>query len=350
MINDPADLKKRDRQRVCPGNRVLWRAICCHLLLWCAGVPGLWAHAGCSDAKFLQAEKLYKQALSTKPEPDKIRLFEEAFRTCPSHGSHAQGYYSLGKIYYDRNEKAKAFEWLIEANRFPEALVGVSVKDLAQTNYLLGTLYREQGNQERSLIHLNISRALAGRRDKNLEDDLVANADALLSVMYAPETIKNTLIAEKSLDIAHRKSLNRVEVFFEYAKADLDAGSKERLDALGQALQAEGFKGCTVFVEGHTDETGTEKRNCSLGEQRARSVCDYLHERWGLPDVKLVPVSYGKFNPAVPREGRNRADWSTIDRLNRRVAVWNSGAPEPGEKDIRVESELKETPCSTKAK
>ncbi len=313
-------------------------------------VPGYWAHAGCSDAKFLKAEELYKQALSTQSAPDRIRLFEEAFSTCPSHGSHAQGYYVLGKLYYEGNEKAKAFEWLLQANRFPEALVGVSVKDLAQTNYLLGTLYRGQGNQERSLIHLNIYRALAGRRDKNLENELIADAGALLSVIYASETIKNTLIVDKSVDVAHRKSLNRVELFFDFAKADLDAGAKQRLDSLGEALQAEGFRGCTVFVEGHTDETGTEKSNCRLSEQRALRACTYLKERWGLPDVNLVPVSYGKSHPAVPREGHPRAEWSKIDSLNRRVAVWNSGDPEPGEKDIRVEAELKETPCSANGK
>ncbi len=322
-----------------------------HLVLLSAMVPGYWVHAGCSDAKFLEAEKLYAQAVSSESDEEKIRLFEEAFRTCPSHGSHAQGYYLLGKLLYDRNEKAKAFEWLLEANRFPEALVGVSAKDLAQTNYLLGTLYRGQGDQERSLVHLNIYRALVGRRrDKNLEKDLIANADALLAVVYTPETIKKTLTADKALDIAHRKSLNRVEVFFDFAKSALDAGAKERLDALGQALQAEGFNGCTLFVEGHTDETGTEERNCGLGEQRAQVVCDYLMERWGLAELKLVPISYGKFNPAVPREGHPRGEWTRIDSLNRRVAVWNSGTPETGEKDIRVEAELAESPCGKNEK
>ena len=108
------------------------------------------AQAGCSDAKYLEAEKFYKEAMEAQAPADKIALFKRAFKACPSHGNHAQGYYALGKLYFDRNEKAKAFEWLREANRFAGALIGTSVQDLAQTNYLLGNIYRERGDAGKS--------------------------------------------------------------------------------------------------------------------------------------------------------------------------------------------------------
>ena len=246
----------------------------CALYL-CVGVILVWvafagspAYGGCSDAKYFEAEKLYKQALSSKSDDEKIKLMESAFAVCPSHGNHAQGYYRLGRLYFGRKDKDKALQWLLMANRFPEAILGSSVQDLAQTNFLLGTLYGEQGNRERSLVHLNIYRSLSGKRDKGLENTLIANVDSLTSVMYSPGTIKETMKVNKSVDPEFRKKLNRVEVSFDYAKAVLDEIAKERLNSLGEALQGEEFRGCRVFVEGHTDEAGTEKSNCRLGEQR----------------------------------------------------------------------------------
>jgi outer membrane protein OmpA-like peptidoglycan-associated protein len=304
-----------------------------------------WALAGCSDTKYLEAEKIYKQALEAEAPSDKIRLFERAFSTCPSHGNHAQGYYSLGKLYFDQNEKTKAFEWLKEANRFAGALIQMSVEDLAQTNYLLGNLYRERGDSEKALIHLNIYRQLAGRRDKSFERDFIRNADAILAVIYSPDTIKETLAVDKSIAREHRSQLNRVEVYFDFAKASLDADAKKRLDSIGAALQSAGFRDCTLVVEGHTDEVGSEASNCQLGARRAKSACDYLKRKWLLNDVNFVPVSYGKFNCTVHREGHAAQEWPKIDRLNRRVAVWNSGVTEVGEKDMTVEFMAPASPC-----
>jgi len=301
--------------------------------------------SGCSDAKYMEAEKIYQQALEAKGPADKIALFERAFLTCPAHGNHARGYFALGKLYFDQNEKTKAFEWLREANRFAGALIGMSVEDLAQTNYLLGNLYRERGDSERALIHLNIYRQLAGRRDKSLERDLIQNADSLLAVIYAPDTIKETLTVDKSIAREHRSKLNRIEVYFDFAKASLDGDAKKRLDSIGEALQGAGFRDCTVVVEGHTDEVGSETSNCRLGERRAKSACDYLKQQWSLANVTLVPVSYGKFNCMVPREGNAPQEWPKIDRLNRRVAVWNAGRPEASQKDITVEAAWAVSPC-----
>ncbi len=304
-----------------------------------------WAQAGCSDAKYLEAEKIYNEAMEAQAPADKIPLFERAFKACPSHGNHTRGYYALGKLYFDQNEKTKAFEWLREANRFGGALIGMSVEDLAQTNYLLGNRYGERGDVEKALIHLNIYRQFAGRRDKSLERDFIQNADAILAVIYSPDTIKETVAVDEVIAREHRSKLYRIEVYFDFARASLDSDAMKRLDSIGEALQGAAFKDCTVVVEGHTDEVGSEASNCRLGERRAKSACDYLKQRWSLNKVNLVPLSYGKFNYAIPREGNAVQEWPKIDRLNRRVAVWNAGTPEAGRKDMTVEMTVPASPC-----
>ena len=171
--------------------------------------------------------------------------------------------------------------------------------------------------REKALIHLNIYRQLAGRRDKSLERDFIQNADAILAVIYSPDTIKETLAVDKAIAREHRSKLNRIEVYFDFAKASLDSDAMKRLDSIGEALQGTAFGNCTVVVEGHTDEAGSEASNCSLGERRAKSACDYLKQRWSLNKVNFVPVSYGKFNCTIPRQGNAVQEWPKIDRLNR---------------------------------
>ena len=220
--------------------------VCSAILAGALGQQRL--HAGCSDARYMEAAKLYRQALAANSPADKIELFERAFKTCPQHGNFSQGYYSLGKLYYEKNGKDKALEWLLEANRFRARLLEESSDDLAQTNLLLGNLFRERGDSERSLIHLNIYRALTQHRNKKLEDDLIGNAEAFFSVIYSPGSVKEVLAVDKAVARENRPKVNRLEVYFDFAKAILDEDAKKRLDSIGQGLKDGHFSGCTIVV------------------------------------------------------------------------------------------------------
>ncbi len=301
--------------------------------------------AGCPDEDYLAAEKMYLEARKEPSAKEKIELLERAFSTCPSHGNHAEGYYELGKIYFEANEKEKAFEWLAQANKFRAAMLDRSLGDLAQTNLLLGKLYKERGDAEKALIHLNIYRALTKRESKEVSQYIIDNAESLFSVIYSPGTVKETLTVDKAVKRSHRAELNRIEVYFDFDKAELDDDAKQRLDAIGQGLQSKDFAGTSVVVEGHTDETGADAYNCGLGSRRAQVATQYLHNRWGITHLTVVPVSYGKSRPTIPRKGHAGKDQPKIDRFNRRVVVWNSGVQNLAFKDIVVEFK-QQTPCS----
>jgi outer membrane protein OmpA-like peptidoglycan-associated protein len=73
----------------------------------------------------------------------------------------------------------------------------------------------------------------------------------------------------------------------------------------------------TVYVEiqGHTDSTGTEPYNMSLGQKRADAVRRYLSEEGGLPLHLITAISYGESKPVADNKSRDgRAQ-------NRRVVV-----------------------------
>ena len=69
-----------------------------------------------------------------------------------------------------------------------------------------------------------------------------------------------------------------------------------------------------VEIEGHTDNTGTEQYNLTLGEQRAMAVRNYLFEG-GIPLHAINVISRGEQAPV--------ADNKTADgrAQNRRVVV-----------------------------
>ena len=268
--------------------------------------------AGCSDERYLEADRILQRALESDSPAEKIELLERAFAICPSHGNFAHGYYALGKLYYERNDKDKSIEWLLEANRFRVPLTESSPEDLAQTNMMLGKLYRERGQDELALIHLNIYKALTKKRTKEFDQNLLANADAFLSVVYSPKMVEKTLASDKALAKDQRPKVNRLEVYFDHAKSGLDDDAKQRLDSLGQGLRSDSFAGCTMVLEGHTDESGGDKLNCTLGLKRAQAVKEYLENQWDINKLELIPMSYGKDSPVMTRKDHNQDEWDAI--------------------------------------
>lgn len=301
------------------------------------------ARGGCSDEDFLKADRMYRAALKEEAPDKKIELLEQAFAVCLSHGGFTQGYLTLGKLYYDANNREKALHWLREAQRFSHTMLAASDNDLAQVNRLLAQLYKDDGNDEKALVHFNIYRALAGEKDRKLEKALLQDADRFLSVVYSPVTVTETLAVDQSVAPEHRSKLSRIEVYFDFGRAELDDEARRRLDGVGRALQSVSLSACTLVVEGHTDEAGSASMNCDLGERRARAVRQYLTDRW-CRELKICAVSYGKSDPVMSREGHDRKDWEKIDRFNRRVVIWNSGVQKGALKDLVVEHESR-SPC-----
>ena len=93
----------------------------------------------------------------------------------------------------------------------------------------------------------------------------------------------------------------------------LSDDAKAALDTFAAQLKTEN-KNIYVEIQGHTDNVGGEDYNQKLGDQRAKSVKDYLAKQ-GIPLFRMETISYGESAPVADnktREGRE---------ANRRVVL-----------------------------
>lgn len=129
----------------------------------------------------------------------------------------------------------------------------------------------------------------------------------------------------------------RVDVPFEFAKADLTADGRTALDQLFTELKKGPVTMNVVIVTGHTDKIGSAAYNKKLSEARAQVVRDYLVNTGGL-DSKLIfwegvgprqPVNVTKFCDAK----MNRKQLIDCLAPNRRTTVEVTGTrPKPAPK------------------
>lgn len=104
------------------------------------------------------------------------------------------------------------------------------------------------------------------------------------------------------------------DVLFDFDKATLKPGTKEKLSKLSGILLA--YPGAyRMEIEGHTDAIGSDDYNLKLSEARANSVRDYLVQA-GIDSGRITAVrGFGKTRPVTTNdtaEGR---------QMNRRVEI-----------------------------
>ena len=108
--------------------------------------------------------------------------------------------------------------------------------------------------------------------------------------------------------------LNSDKVTFDFEKSELTGNSKQALDEFASQLKSDN-KNVYIEVQGHTDSSGDEAFNMTLGERRAEAVRRYLNMEHGIPLHRMNVISYGESAPLTDNDTReHRAE-------NRRVAL-----------------------------
>lgn len=109
-------------------------------------------------------------------------------------------------------------------------------------------------------------------------------------------------------------TLSNDRVTFPLNGAGVSPEAKKIIDDATAELKAQN-KGVYFEIEGHTDSTGPEDYNRKLGEERATSVRNYLHDELGIALSRMQVISYGSSKPVVDNNtAANRAQ-------NRRVVI-----------------------------
>ena len=101
-------------------------------------------------------------------------------------------------------------------------------------------------------------------------------------------------------------------VHFDFDSAYLEKGEKEKLVELIKVLQRN--KKIKIYIDGHTDSTGSEQYNQVLSEKRANSVSDYFNSR-DVTSARLAAYGYGENHPVADN------DSETGRSQNRRVEI-----------------------------
>ena len=146
----------------------------------------------------------------------------------------------------------------------------------------------------------------AAQTAQNAADSAATAAGNVGSRVDAVESASRRLIFEVTI--------NEEQGNFSFGSADLPDTAMARLDELvGQLTQSP--DSVWVEIEGHTDATGPETLNKTLGMERAEAVKMYLYEQHSVPLHKMNVISYGEDRPVAPNE-------TTDGRAqNRRVVI-----------------------------
>jgi outer membrane protein OmpA-like peptidoglycan-associated protein len=122
-----------------------------------------------------------------------------------------------------------------------------------------------------------------------MEQDIVANADALL------DALKNTGHVEVS------------GILFDTGKSSLKPESEKAIGEVAKLLKKD--TGLKVYVVGHTDNEGILDANMKLSQNRAESVVESLVRTHGIAATRLKPFGNGPYAPVasnVTEDGRAR--------------------------------------------
>lgn len=101
-------------------------------------------------------------------------------------------------------------------------------------------------------------------------------------------------------------------LLFAIDKSTLNPASKANLDSLAKTLNK--YEDTNIVIDGHTDNTGTEKHNMALSIDRANTVEKYLRNL-GVSASRITTNGFGETLPEVSNdtaEGRSQ---------NRRVEI-----------------------------
>jgi len=131
-----------------------------------------------------------------------------------------------------------------------------------------------------------------------LDDVRIESAEKINEVR---KDIVQTIIPTGNKPIHIEK--NKVHIFknvlFKHDKSDLQPVSKTELNNLIRILKRDATT--QVEIYGHTDNTGTEKRNFELSKERAKAVADYLISM-NIDEKRIKWFGYGSTKPITTNE------------------------------------------------
>jgi outer membrane protein OmpA-like peptidoglycan-associated protein len=180
---------------------------------------------------------------------------------------------------------------------------------------------RARLDAERVRQEADAARAAADAARLAAEQQARQSQDATAQAEREREELRNRLREQLNVILETRETargliVNVSDVLFDFDRAELKPGARERLARVAGILSA--HPGLQIEIEGHTDAVGTDDYNQRLSERRAGSVSAYLREQ-AIGQAIVATAGFGESKPVATNgtaEGRQQ---------NRRVEIVVSG-------------------------
>lgn len=172
-----------------------------------------------------------------------------------------------------------------------------------------------QSEAERAKANEELARLQAERAKIESEQ---ARQEAEQAKKQRDETIQQLYVSLSAILDTRREArgliVNLSDVLFDFDKATLTPGAREKLSKIAGVLMA--YPGnYTLEIEGHTDAVGSEEYNLKLSRERAEAVRDYLVKA-GVKQERIAAVrDLGKSQPVASN------DTAAGRQMNRRVEL-----------------------------
>jgi outer membrane protein OmpA-like peptidoglycan-associated protein len=105
--------------------------------------------------------------------------------------------------------------------------------------------------------------------------------------------------------VVHSVTLTDDKTLFPINSPDLGGKDMAKLDAVATFVKRLDVN-YHIGIHGHTDGLGSDDYNYELGKARAEVVKNYLHEKQGIPLLRMSVISHGATDVSSYREGANR--------------------------------------------
>lgn len=145
-----------------------------------------------------------------------------------------------------------------------------------------------------------VDATLTGRMDqleKRLAEVARMAEDALAALGMGPRKIYGKVV--------HNVTLTDDKTLFPINSPDLGGKDMAKLDAVAEYVKKLDVN-YHIAIHGHTDGLGSDDYNYELGKARAEVVKAYLHEKRGIPLLRMSVISHGATDVSSYREGANR--------------------------------------------
>lgn len=179
-----------------------------------------------------------------------------------------------------------------------------------------GYLFQSENiNVPKGDIYSQVTNVIVLDSNHRTRKDSAAAAESMKKLAATKSEISKNIVLEPIKDKAITTLKN---IFFATGKSDLSSQSKAELDNIYKLLKEN--SNINIEISGHTDNTGTDKINIKLSQDRAGAVVTVLTKK-GIAANRLIPKGYGSSNPIASNTLPDGKPDKEGMRQNRRVEL-----------------------------